>query len=68
MPKIPTFTSEKSITAESSGVVSNIKLSPRSTMASALLPAAREVEAYALKKRDNEEKLEAKKTLLELKS
>ena len=68
MPKIPTFTSEKSITAESSGVVSNIKLSPRSTMASALLPAAREVEAYALKKRDNEEKLEAKKTLLELKA
>ena len=68
MPKIPTFTSEKSITAESSGVVSNIKLSPRSTMASALLPAARQVEAYALKKRDNEEKLEAKKTLLELKA
>ena len=68
MPKIPTFTSEKSITAESSGVVSNIKISPRSTMASALLPAARQVEAYALKKRDNEEKLEAKKTLLELKA
>jgi len=68
MPKIPTFTSKESITAESSGVVSNIKLSPRSTMASALLPAAREVETYALKKRDNEEKLQAKKTLLELKA
>ena len=68
MVKIPTFTSKESITAESSGVVSNIKLSPRSTMASALLPAAREVETYALKKRDNEEKLQAKKTLLELKA
>ena len=68
MVKIPTFTSKESITTESSGVVSNIKLSPRSTMASALLPAAREVETYALKKRDNEEKLQAKKTLLELKA
>jgi len=68
MPKLPTFISEKSITSESSGVVSDIKLSPRSTMASALIPAANQVQAYALKKRDNEEKLEAKKTLLELKA
>tara|TARA_R100001530_G_scaffold115164_1_gene82106 strand:+ start:461 stop:1882 length:1422 start_codon:yes stop_codon:yes gene_type:complete len=68
MLKIPTFTAEKSITSESSGVVSDIKLSPRSTMASALIPAANQVQAYALKKRDNEEKLEAKKTLLELKA
>jgi len=68
MPKIPTFTAEKSITSEPSSVVSNIKLSPRSTVASALIPAAKQVQAYAIKKRDNEEKLQAKKTLLELKA
>ena len=68
MPKIPKFTAEKSITSEPSSVVSNIKLSPRSTVASALIPAAKQVQAYALKKRDNEEKLQAKKTLLELKA
>ena len=58
MPKIPTFTAEKSITSEPSSVVSNIKLSPRSTVASALIPAAKQVQTYAIKKRDNEEKLE----------
>jgi len=68
MPKIPTFTAEKSITSEPSSVVSNIKLSPRSTVASALIPAAKQIQTYALKKRDNEEKLQAKKTLLELKA
>ncbi len=68
MPKIPTFTAEKSMTSEASSVVSNIKLSPRSTVASALIPAAKQVQTYAIKKRDNEEKLEAKKTLLELKA
>ena len=68
MPKIPTFTAEKSITSEASSVVSNIKLSPRSTVASALIPAAKQVQAYTIKKRDNEEKLQAKKTLLELKA
>ena len=68
MPKIPTFTPEKSITSEPSSVVSNIRLSPTSTVASALIPAAKEVQKYAIKKRDNEEKLEAKKTLLELKA
>ena len=68
MPKIPTFTAEKSMTSEASSVVSNIKLSPRSTVASALIPAAKQVQTYAIKKRDNEEKLQAKKTLLELKA
>ena len=68
MPKIPTFTAKSSITSEPSSVVSDIQLSPRSTMASALLPAANQVQAYAIKKRDNEEKLEAKKTLLNLKA
>ena len=68
MPKIPTFTAEKSMTSEASSIVSNIKLSPRSTVASALIPATKQVQAYAIKKRDNEEKLQAKKTLLELKA
>ncbi len=68
MPKIPTFTAKSSITSEPSSVVSDIQLSPRSTMASALLPAANQVQAYAIKKRDNEEKLQAKKTLLDLKA
>ena len=68
MPTIPTFTAKSSITSEPSSVVSDIKLSPRSTMASALLPAANQVQAYAIKKRDNEEKLQAKKTLLDLKA
>ena len=68
MPKIPIFTAKSSITSEPSAVVSDIKLSPRSTMASALLPAANQVQAYAIKKRDNEEKLQAKKTLLDLKA
>ena len=45
MPKIPTFTAEKSITSEPSSVVSNIKLSPRSTVASALIPATKQVQA-----------------------
>jgi hypothetical protein len=68
MPKIPTFKAEESMTSEASSVVSNIKLSPRSTVASALIPATKQVQAYAIKKRDNEEKLQAKKTLLELKA
>ena len=54
MPKIPTFTAKSSITSEPSAVVSDIKLSPRSTMASSLIPAANKVQAYAIKKRDNE--------------
>ena len=48
MPKIPTFTAKSSITSEPSAVVSDIKLSPRSTMASALLPAANQVQALSL--------------------
>ena len=51
MPKIPTFTAKSSITSEPSSVVSDIQLSPRSTMASALLPAANQIQAYAIKKK-----------------
>jgi len=68
MPKIPTFTAQGRPTAETTGVRSNISISPTSTVAARLLPAANKLSNYAIKKRDNTEKLEANKTLLELKA
>ena len=68
MPKIPTFTAKGRPTAEVGSVASNIRIDPRATMAASILPAARAIESYAIKKRDNEEKLIAKKTVLELKA
>ena len=68
MPKIPTFTAESRPTADAPGVVSNIQISPTSTVAASLLPAAEETSKYFIKQRDNTEKLEAKKIALELKA
>ena len=68
MPKIPTFTAESRPTADASGVVSNIQISPTSTVAASLLPAAEKTSKYFIKQRDNTEKLEAKKIALELKA
>ena len=68
MPKIPTFQARGRPTAEVSSIQSNIKIDPRSSMAAAMLPAAQAIDNYAIKKRDNEEKLIAKKTVLELKA
>ena len=68
MPKIPTFTAKGRPTAEVGSIKSNIKLDPRSSMAASLLPVVNEVADYTIKKRDNEEKLIAKKTVLELKA
>ena len=68
MPKIPTFTSEARPTAEAASVVSNIKVNVNQTVAGALRPLGKAAENYYIKKRDNEEKLQAKKTLLELKA
>ena len=68
MPKIPTFTAKGRPTAEVSSIKSNIKIDPRSSMAASLLPTVNEITNYAIKKRDNEEKLIAKKTVLELKA
>ena len=68
MPKIPTFTAEARPTAEVSSIKSNIRIDPRSSIAASILPAANEIANYAIKKRDNEEKLIAKKTVLELKA
>jgi len=68
MPKIPTFTAEGRPTADAPGVVSNIQISPTSTVAASLLPAAEKTSKYFIKQRDNTEKLEAKKIALELKA
>jgi hypothetical protein len=69
MPKIPTFTAGRTeMTTQSSGVTSNVQISPNSTIAAALLPAANAVTNYAVKKRDATEKLEAQKIVLELKA
>ena len=68
MPKIPTFTAESRPTADAPGVVSNIQISPTSTVATSLLPAAEKTSKYFIKQRDNTEKLEAKKIALEIKA
>ena len=68
MPKIPTFTAQGRPTADTPGVVSNIQISPTSTVAASLLPAAEKTSKYFIKQRDNTEKLEAKKIALELKA
>ena len=68
MPKIPTFTAEGRPTADAPGVVSNIQISPTSTVAASLLPAAEKTSKYFIKQRDNTEKLEAKKIALEIKA
>ena len=68
MPKIPTYNAQGRITAEGPGVKTGIQISPRSSVAAALVPAANELANYSIKKRDNTEKLEANKTLLELKA
>jgi len=67
MPKIPTFTAKGRPTAEAAGVVSNIKIGLDQTVGAALAPFGKSVEDYYIKKRDNEEKLIAKKAILELK-
>ena len=66
MPKIPTFQTQGRITAEAGAVRTNIKVSPTASMAAALRPLGQAAENYYIKQRDNNEKLEARKTLLEL--
>ena len=68
MPKIPTYTSKGIITAEPTGVQANIKISPTASIAAGLLPAAEAIEEYHIKQRDNNEKLQARKTFYEMKS
>jgi len=68
MPKIPTFESTAKPTTDVGSVTTGIQVSPTSTIAAKLLPASNQLANYAIKKRDNEEKLIAKKAILELKS
>ena len=68
MPKIPTYNVQGRPTAEGTGIKTGIQISPKSSVAAALIPAANQLADYAIKKRDNVEKLEAKKSLLELKA
>lgn len=68
MPKIPTFESTARPTTDIGAVTTGIQVSPTSTIAAKLLPASDQLANYAIKKRDNEEKLIAKKAILELKS
>ena len=59
MPKIPTYNTEGRVTSEGPGIKTGIQISPRSSVAAALIPATNELANYAIKKRDNTEKLEA---------
>ena len=68
MPKIPTFTATGRPTSEVGSVTSNIRIDPRQTLAASLVPVAQAIDNYSIKKRDNEEKLIAKKAVLELKA
>jgi Fe-S cluster biosynthesis and repair protein YggX len=68
MPRIPTFTSTAKPTTDVGGIKSGIQISPSSTIAAKLLPGANELTNYVIKKRDNEEKLIAKKAVLDLKA
>ncbi len=68
MPKIPTFQAKGRITAEAGAVRTNIQVSPFQTTAGELSKVAKVAEDYYIKQRDNNEKLEAKKAVLDLKA
>ena len=59
MPKIPTFTTEATITGEVGSVKSNIQMGLNQTMGSALAPITKEIVQHAVKKKDFENKTEA---------
>ena len=67
MPKIPTFTAKAAPTTEVASIKTGLKLSPTATPAAGLLPAAKAIDEYYIKQRDNNEKLEAKKKFYEMK-
>jgi len=70
MPKIPTFTAEARPTAESTGVVSNIKIPLNQTVGEALAPLGKVAQDYYVKEKQIENKTEAleleNKSVLEL--
>ena len=65
MPKIPTFISEARPTAEVSSIKSNIQVSPNSSLAAALIPAAKTIDNYYLKEKEISNKVESGKLLNE---
>jgi hypothetical protein len=67
MPKIPTFEARGRITADPASVTTGLRVSPQTSIASALLPAAKTLEDYHIKKRDTAEKVESAKKVFEIK-
>jgi len=63
MPKIPTFTSQVAPTAEVGAVKSNIQISPKSSLAGALLPAANAVTQFYVKEKEISNKVEGGKLI-----
>ncbi len=68
MPKIPTFESKTRITAEPTGVLTDIKISPTDSPAASINEFARIAGEYYIKQRDNNEKLKAKQQFYEMKN
>ena len=61
MPKIPTFTTQATITGEVGSVKSNIQMGLNQTIGSALAPITKEVVEHKIKQKDFENKTEALK-------
>ena len=61
MPKIPTFTTEATITGEVGSVKSNIQMSLDQTVGSALAPVTKEIVQHRVKQKEFETKTEALK-------
>ena len=59
MPKIPTFTTQETITGEVGSVKSNIQMSLNQTISSALAPVTKELVQHQIKQKDFENKTEA---------
>ena len=61
MPKIPTFTTQATITGEVGSVKSNIQMGLNQTISSALAPITKEIVEHKVKQKDFENKTEALK-------
>ena len=61
MPKIPTFTTQATITGEVGSVKSNIQMGLNQTIGSALAPITKEIVQHKVKQKDFENKTEALK-------
>ena len=61
MPKIPTFTTEATITGEVGSVQSNIQMSLNQTIGAALAPVTKEIVQHRVKQKEFETKTEALK-------